>query len=185
MHTESADPADLVRPLLRVRQVREFTDEPVDRAALDALADAGRWSGSSKNNQPWRFVVITDRGTIRRLADGGMPFTRALQTATAAIAITIPEQPGRKISHAYDEGRAAERILVAASFLGLGAGIAWLSGDGRAAAGAILGLPEDRFVRTIVAIGHPTEAARRPKSDRGEARLPREETVFAERWPTS
>jgi hypothetical protein len=47
----------------------------------------------------------------------------------------------------------------------------------------MLGVPEDRQVRTIIAIGHPTAAARRPKSAPGEARLPREETVFEERWP--
>ncbi len=184
MHAERTDPAALVHPLLRARQTREFTDEPVGRAELDALADVARWSGSSKNNQPWRFIVVTDRDTIRRLADSGMPHTRSLRTATAAIAITIPEQPGWKVSHAYDEGRAAERILIGASLLGLGAGVAWVSGDGRQAAGDVLGLPEDRFVRTIVALGHPTAAAARPKSEPGAARLPREETVFDERWPT-
>jgi len=183
MTDHATDPDEIVRPLLRTRQVREFTDEPVDRAALDALADVGRWSGSSRNNQPWRFIVITEVETIRRLADTGMPMTRALQTASAAIAITIPEQPGWKLSHAYDEGRTAERILVAASLLDLGAGIVWLSGDGREAAGRILALPEDRFVRTIIALGHPTDRARRPKSEPGEARLPREETVLSERWP--
>ena len=179
----AADPTALVRPLLRARQVREFTDEPVERAALDALADVGRWSGSSRNNQPWRFIVVTRRDTIRRLADIGMPVTRALQTATAAIAITLPEQPDRRISHAYDEGRAAERILIAASLLDLGAGIVWISGDGREAANELLGLPDDRFVRTIVAVGHPTTAAREPKTEPGEARLPRSETVLDERWP--
>ena len=179
----STTPADVVHPLLRTRQVREFTDEPVDRATLDALADVARWSGSSQNNQPWRFIVITDRDTIRRLADTGMPVTRALRTATAAIAITIPEQPGWKLSHAYDEGRAAERILIAASLLDLGAGIVWISGDGRATAAEILNLPEGRFVRTVVALGHPTERARAPKTERGEARLPREEIVLEERWP--
>jgi len=34
-----------------------------------------------------------------------------------------------------------------------------------------------------VQVGHPTDAARRPKSAPGEARLPREEVVFEERWP--
>lgn len=184
MAEHPTDPVDLVRPLLRTRQVREFTDEPIERAALDALADVGRWSGSSRNNQPWRFIVVTKLNTIRRLAEAGLPVTRALRTATAAIAITIPEQPGWKISHAYDEGRAAERILVAASLLGLGAGIVWLSGDARQMAGELFGLPEDRFVRTIIALGHPTAAAQQPKSEPGEARLPREETVLVERWRT-
>jgi nitroreductase len=176
-------PADRLRPLLRTRQTREFTGAEVDPSALDALADVARWTGSSRNAQPWRFVVVTDRRVLGALADAGMPQTRALASAGAAIVIVTPSEPGRGISHAYDEGRAAERILVGASILGLGAGIAWVRSEARPTVAALLGLPEDRFARTIVAIGHPTEAGRRPKSAAGEARLPREATVFHDRWP--
>jgi nitroreductase len=176
-------PADLLRPIRRTRQFREFTAEPVDRAALDAIADVARWSGSSQNTQPWRFIIVTDEATIRRIAAMGMPSTRSLQTAIAAIAIVMPAAEGRAVGYAFDEGRAAERMLIAAGMLDLGAGIAWIRADIRADAGEILDLPADRFIRTIVSLGHPTEAARRPKSARGSARLPREETVFAERWP--
>ena len=176
------DPADVVRPLLRVRQVREFTDDPVEAEAIDALADAARWSGSSTNSQPWRFVIVRSADTLRAIAKAGLPQTRSLETATAAIAIVLPEAPGAGISHAFDEGRAAERVLVAASFLGVGAGIAWILPAVRPLVASLLQLPEGRFVRTMVALGHPTEAARRPKSARGEARLPREETVFSETW---
>jgi nitroreductase len=179
----ATDPAAAVRPLLRTRQVREFDGQPVDRAALDALADAARWSGSSRNAQPWRFVVITERRTLDAIADAGMPQTRSLATAPAAIAIVMPQEPGSGISHGYDEGRAAERILVGATMLGVGAGIAWLRSEVRSAVAQILGLPDGRFVRTVVAIGHPTEASRRPKAAPGEARLPRSATVFGERWP--
>jgi len=179
----TVDFARAVRPLLRVRQVREFTDEPVEPGALAAIADAARWSGSSQNRQPWRFIVLRDRDTIRAIADAGMPHTRALATAPAAMPIVLPEEAGRGISNAYDEGRAAERILIAASLCRLGAGIAWVSTDARAAVGRLLNLPPDRFARTVVAIGHPTEQARRPKSRPGDARLPREETVYQERWP--
>ncbi len=179
----SPDPADVVRPILRARQVREFTAEPLEPAQLDALADAARWSGSSKNSQPWRFIVIRDPETLRAIHEAGLPQTRSLATAPAAIAITMPDEEGRGISLGYDEGRAAERILVAASMLDIGAGIAWVRREARAAVAEVLGLPGDRFVRTIVALGHPSQAARRPKSARGEARLPRAETVFEDRWP--
>jgi nitroreductase len=175
--------SEAVRPLLRVRQVREFSDQPVDPSALDAMADAARWSGSSTNTQPWRFIVITDRATLRSLHESGLPQTRSLATARAAIAIVLPRESGRGISHAFDEGRAAERMLIAASLLGLGAGIAWIGSEARADISELLGLPEDRFVRTVVAIGHPSDAARQPKSAPGQARLPRHETVFNERWP--
>ena len=177
-------PGDVVRPLLRVRQVREFTDAAVDDASLDALADAGRWSGSARNGQPWRFIVITDPVRLRAMAQVGMPQTRSLATAPAAIAIAMPRgEPASDVSATYDEGRAAERILVAATLLGLGAGIAWVRSEIRQPMAEMLGLPPDRYVRTIVAVGHPTDAASRPKSAPGEARLPRSETVFRERWP--
>lgn len=173
---------DAVRPLMRVRQVREFTDDPVAPDALDAIADAARWSGSSRNTQPWRFVIIRSRDALREIATAGMPQTRSLESATAAIAIVLPEGPGTGVSLAFDEGRAAERILAAASFLGLGGGIAWIRPEARAAVAGRLALPDGRFVRTMVALGHPTSTALRPKSGRGEARLPREETVSYERW---
>ena len=179
----SPDPGDVVRPILRARQVRDFTGEPLDAAQLDALTDAARWSGSSNNTQPWRFIVIRDPEALRALQDAGLPQTRSLATAPAAIAIAMPAEEGRGISLGYDEGRAAERILVAASMLGIGAGIAWVRGEAREAAAKVLGLPDDRFVRTIVAVGRPSTEARRPKSAPGEARLPREATVFEDRWP--
>lgn len=178
-------PADRLRDLRRVRQYREFTTEPITPAELDAIVDVARWSGSSRNGQPWRFIVLADLTTIRRIADAGMPQTRSLPTATGAIAIVLPELPERAISLAYDEGRAAERILIAASLLGLGGGIAWIRSDVREAVRGILGLPPDRFVRTVVSLGHPSEAALRPKNAPGAARLPRGEVVLRDRWPAT
>ncbi len=180
---EPTDPAAAVRPMLRVRQYREFTDAPVDAAALAAIADAARWSGSGQNRQPWRFVVIRDPATIRAVQEAGMPQTRGMATAMAAIAVVMPLAPGSGVSQAYDEGRVAERMLIAASLLGMGAGINWIRPEVRPVVTELLGLPEDRFVRTIIAVGHPTEAARQPKAAPGQARLPRAETVFEERWP--
>jgi nitroreductase len=179
----STTPADRLRPLRRTRQVREFTAEPVDRVALDAIADVARWSGSSRNTQPWRFIVVTDEAVLRRLASIGMPQTRSLRTATAAIAVVLPADQGHEVGNAYDDGRAAERILIAAGLLDLGGGIAWIRSDVRAPVAETFDLPSDRFIRTIVALGHPTQAARRPKTESGSARLPREQTVFEEHWP--
>jgi nitroreductase len=185
MTIPQASPIDRVRPLLRVRQIREYTDEPVSEAELDAVADAARWSGSGRNSQPWRFIVIRDATSLRALAEVGQPQTRLLQTAPAAIAIVLPADEGHQVSYAFDEARAAERMLIAATLLELASGICWVRADVRAAVRSILAIPADRMVRTIVALGHPTEAARRPKSAPGEARLPREEVVFEERWPAS
>ncbi len=106
-----------------------------------------------------------------------------MPTATAAVAIIVPEEPERELSRAFDDGRAAERILVAANMLGLAGGISRVRRDVRGPIDKLLQLPSNRSVRTIVAIGHPTEDALAPKSAPGRARLPREEVVYEERWP--
>ena len=69
----TADPADILRPLRRTRQVREFEPMPLAAAVLDALIDVARWTGSSKNTQPWRFIVITEPSTLRAIHAAGLP----------------------------------------------------------------------------------------------------------------
>ena len=186
MSESDRSPGQRVRPLIRVRQYRQFTDQPPTGQELAAIVDAARWSGSSRNTQPWRFIVVRDRDVILRIHEAGMPQTRSLATALAAIAIVVPHgdagPDGDAESYAYDEGRAAERMLIAASFLGLGAGIAWALPRIQPMIGELLGIPEGWLVRTIVVVGHPTEEARAPKLGAGKARLPRSETVFEDRW---
>jgi nitroreductase len=179
----SPSPADRLRPVRRTRQYREFESTPLDRATVDALADVARWTGSSRNSQPWRFIVITDPATLRGIHGAGLPQTRGLATAPAAIAVALPAASDHSVADAYDEGRAVERLLVAASILDLGAGVSWIRNDVRPAIDGLLGLPADWTVRSVVQVGIPTEAARAPRSAPGTARLPRDETVFEERWP--
>ena len=168
---------EVVRPLIRTRQYRQFTPEPVSDELLGSLVEVARWSGSSRNTQPWRFIVVRQEQLLRELWQAGIPQTRSLETATAALAISLPRDEERAISHAYDDGRVAERVLVAASMLGIGAGIAWVRSDVSQRVAELLELPADRYVRTIMAIGHPTDEARQLRLPPGQARLPTDELV--------
>lgn len=174
---------ETVRPLLKIRQLRSFTGKRVTKAELFAITEVARWSGSSRNEQPCRFIVLTNKDTISEIAELGLPQTRGLPTATAAIAIVLPDEKERELSRAFDDGRAAERILIAAYALGLGAGMSRIRPDLRAAIGEVLGLPATRSVRTIVALGHPTKEALEPKSEPGAARLARDQVIVEDRWP--
>ncbi len=177
------DPLTVVHPLIKVRQAREFSGRKVTNAELYAITEVARWSGSSRNEQPCRFIAIRDRDLIRQVAELGLPQTRGLPTATAAVAIIVPEEPERELSRAFDDGRAAERMLVAAHLLGLGGGISRVRPDVRSGINKVLKLPANRSVRTIVGFGHPTEDALQPKTRTGQARLPREEVIYQDRWP--
>ena len=168
---------DAIKPLLQTRQFREFTDEPVTDEQIQALINVARWTGSAGNSQPWRFIVVRDIELLRRLAELGHPQTRGLATAMAALVITLPDEPNRAMVDAYDEGRAAERLLIAATMLGIGAGIQWVTQENRQRIAQALGVADGRFVRTIIALGHPSENARRLKTDPGKARVALDQLV--------
>ena len=43
------------------RSVRKFTEESVPEETILQILDAGRHSQSSKNTQPWTFVLVQDK----------------------------------------------------------------------------------------------------------------------------
>jgi nitroreductase len=174
--TDQRDRAAVVLSALRrTRQVRQFTDEPVAADDLRAILNVARWTGSSTNWQPWHFHVIRDAARRARIAELA-PYARHVAGAAVAIAIEMPAE--NEQWETYDEGRVAERILVAARALGLGAGIGWISSKVRAEVGELLGLVPPAYVRTIISIGHPSATAQAPKSAPGAARKPLSELVI-------
>src|SRR6478672_107922 len=50
------------------RNVREFSERPIDDADLEKILEAGRRAPSSKNWQPWDLVVVTERALLIELA---------------------------------------------------------------------------------------------------------------------
>jgi len=171
--------SDVIRVLKRVRQFRDFRPDPVPDDLLHEILDVARWTGSGNNRQPWQFVVIRSPGTRRQLSEIGAPQLRALRTAPLAVAIAIEGDAGQ-IIRAYDEGRVAERVFIAAQALGLGAGIGWVRADVRPQIQDLLGVSEPNFVRTIVSIGYPSEVALQPKSAPGTARKSLDDLVHEE-----
>jgi nitroreductase len=174
-----AEGSSLTRVMRRLRAVRHYTDEPVAEELLEEILAVARWTGSSQNLQPWRFVVMREPETLRQLAEL-VPNAPQVGRAPMAIAVVMPAD--RAVLHAYDEGRVTERILLAAAALGLGAAVGWVNQEAREAAARLLGVPEDRLLRSLVAIGHPAPEAEGPRSQPGTARLPVDELVHRERW---
>ena len=91
---ERADPRGGSGPA-PTRQYREFTDEPPTEAELHALTEVARWSGSSRNSQPWRFIVIRDQGDARGSTMPGCP-RHARSDGARRDAIVLSRGPGRR-----------------------------------------------------------------------------------------
>jgi nitroreductase len=164
---------DVTREMRRVRQARLYEPRPVPADLVDELLEVARWTGSSRNTQPWEFIVITDRDQLRQISEVRTPIN---WVGDAPLAIAIVLNGESSISEAFDEGRVTERLLIAARHLGLGGGTAWFGDESQqATAKRILDIPAEKTANSVVVIGYPTtikdhrpnpaKAGRRPLSE--------------------
>ncbi len=136
------------------RNVREYTDEPIARAFLDQILEAGRRSPSSRNWQPWDFVVVTDRQQLTELAKvwrGAGHVARS--AATIALVAPVPADERQRDWVQYDLGQATMSIMFAAADLGIGSGHSAVAEQRLAS--KVLGFPNDRFCAYLIALGYP------------------------------
>jgi nitroreductase len=139
------------RHVLALRVVRRYRPNPIPPEEMEALLEAGRWTGSSKNRQGWAFVVVDDRPGLERLAAAG-DFTGPVLASAATVALV--RLPG---GNDFDIGRAAQNIMLAAAARGIGScPIAFHRPE---QAGEALGLPDGHNCTWSVALGYPDEQA--------------------------
>jgi len=160
------------------RAVRQFKDEPLPEAAILAILNAGRRSQSSKNTQPWHFIAITSKDTLRELSECG-DWAGHLAGAALGVAI-LHADPSEKFQVFFDIGQTAAYMQLAAWELGIGSCIASIYRPDQAR--IILGFPEDLYLRFALSFGYPleTQALTRPPKTGGRRSL--EEVVHWERW---
>ena len=60
---------EVERAILERRSVRNFTDKPVSDHLIRRVIEAGRFAPTSGNCQPWKFIVLTDKGMIDEIDD--------------------------------------------------------------------------------------------------------------------
>src|SRR5438445_942777 len=88
-----------LRPIRRGSQIRQYTDEPVPDEVVDGLLELARWTGSSRNGQPWHFIVVRDRETLKKLSSMRPNINWA---ATAPVGIVIAMDGATGTQGAYD-----------------------------------------------------------------------------------
>lgn len=172
-----------VAEMRKVRQARLYRPDPVPEEVLAELLEVARWTGSSRNTQPWRFIVVTDKERLRRISELRPPIN---WVADVPLAIAIVLDGKDPLSEAYDEGRLTERLLIGARLLGLGGGIAWFGDEAQQAEGKrILGIPAGRTARSVVAIGYPTTTKDHRPNPATPGRKPLAELVSYDRLDAS
>jgi nitroreductase len=165
----------------RRRNVRAFADRPIPSDVLRRIVDAARHAPSSMNEQRWAFVAVTDRGTLRRLADLG-GYADHVGQAAAAVCLVVPDaaQPEERESVAFDLGQAVQNLMLAAWDEGVGSCHATL--DRPDGVRHVLGLPEQVRCDLAISLGYPADptSMKAPPRPGGRKRLA--EVLHEERW---
>jgi len=153
---------DIMEAIRNRYSCRTYRADPVSSDLLMQLVDAARLAPSSRGEQPWEFVVITDVSTLKKIASLAStgPF---IAKAAACIAVFCKADA----KYALEDGSAAtQNILIAATGLGLGS--CWVAGDKKDYAPKVADLlraPSSQKLISLVAIGFP-EGDPPDKSDR-------------------
>jgi nitroreductase len=165
------------------RAVRHFTEQSLPEEVLTRTLEAGRWAGSSKNTQPWQFIVVRARDRLDQLAECGRYASHLRGAALAVVIVTEPGSPRAVL----DTGRAAQNMMLAAWADGVGSCIAGLHDE--ACARALLGVPEDYDIQLAISFGYPDPDAAptiegRPREEilASVGRRPLEEIAHWETW---
>ncbi len=154
-----------------VLAVRQFKDTPIPDPIVRQIVEAGRLTASGGNSQPWHFIVIRDKETIRRL--GQLARTgRYIPQAPLAIVVTIDRSP-LAIS---DGSRAIQDMILAAWSQGIGSN--WVGYNNLPEVNPLLGIPEEVSVLAILPFGYPAEAVGKGQ----KKRKPLGEVASHERW---
>ncbi len=155
---------EVLKTIRERRMVFKFKDEPVEDEKLNAVLQAGYWSESFGDCEPWQFVVIEDqklKKELYELTKRVTIYTAGIKNAPITVAIAIT---GCGTSHYIEEGAvAAHNMALAAHSLDLGA--YWLDvydlenkkGSVESEAKKMLGLPEDIRLTYLLPLGIPDQ----------------------------
>lgn len=163
---------DTYEAIIAKRDRRTFTEQPIPEDAVRRILQAARMTGSSKNAEPNRFVLVRDRERLKAMG-GVHPVGKWMSRAAAAVVIVQTQK------HEFDAGRCAQSMMLAAWNEGIGSCPAHLP---EAELARILGIPEGLFINRVIGFGYvdPERAGAPPAVAR--KRLPLEELVHEETW---
>jgi nitroreductase len=151
---------DTIRTVLAVRA---FQAKPIPRDTVRRIGEAARLTGSSMNGQPWHFIVVENRDTLRQL--GGMLRTGPY-VAQAPLAVVVASD---KTQYAIsDASRAIQSMILAAWAEGVGSNWVGFIG-GLDSIKPLLNIPKEIDVLAVVPFGYPVKILGQGKKQRKPA----------------
>jgi nitroreductase len=147
------------------KSVRDFLNRPVEREKIIMCLEAARLAPSASNSQPWKFIVVDDNETRRRLCDsafGGI-YTMNSFCKTAPVIIVVISEKSKFLTriggifrgtqyYQIDIGIACEHLVLEAENLGLGT--CWIGWFNENAVKSLLNVPSEKKIDILIALGY-------------------------------
>ena len=163
---------DAVRTVLAVRA---YQDKPVPQELIRRIVDAAHLTASSRNGQPWHFIVIQDKEKLRRIT----PLAKTgpyIEQAPVAVAVAYDKESPYGVS---DTSRAIQSMVLTAWSEGVGSN--WVGFDGTLGdLNSELGLPDNLRLVGVLPFGYPEKRLAKGKKNR----RPFGEVVHSEQYGT-
>jgi nitroreductase len=170
--------------LARRWSARAFSTKTVEKSKLLSILEAARWAPSSRNEQPWRYVVFTDdnREKLDKARSVLLEINNYAQRAPILIcAITKRTYSDNGIYnrlHFHDLGAANENMFLESFNQGLI--MHEMGGFNRDKARELFNIPDDYEVGIMIAIGYQDSHEILPERYREKANSPRERKPLSE-----
>ena len=152
---------ELMEVISRRESVRSYEDRPVPEDKLLKVLEAARLAPSASNRQRCKFIVVRDAERRRQLsrATGGQVHVAQAPVVIAAVS-TMPEYMMRCEVPAYpvDLAIAVDHMTLAATDEGLGT--CWIGAFSQEEARAVLGVPDNCKIVTLLPLGFPRQDRR-------------------------
>jgi nitroreductase len=147
---------EAVRTLLAVCN---YQDKSVPPEVVRRIIEAGRLTGSSMNRQPWHFIVVESRDTLRQL--GALAKTGPY-IAQAPLAIVVAIE--RTMFSVSDASRAIQSMILTAWSERVGSN--WVGFRGLDEVKSLLSIPDELEVLAIIPFGYPAQPIGKGKKKR-------------------
>ncbi len=169
---------DVMEAIKKRCSVRSYQNRPVEREKLDKILEAARLAPSASNRQEWRFIVVQDKETRKRLAQAARNQTFVGEAPVIIVCCAKTDNHVMtcgQMCYPIDVAIAIEHMALKATEEGLGT--CWIGAFHEEKVKEILVIPQDIRIVELFILGYPAKPSSGSKD-----RLSIEEIVMHDKW---
>lgn len=132
------------------RSIRKYLDRPIDKEILKKIVDTGRLAPSAKNIQPWEFILVVEKKTLKKISDF-VTWGPFIKDSAACVIICGNKNAKRFVE---DCCLAAENIMLSAKSFGIGSCYVAALGKNLDGVRELLNIPENYEIVCFIPLGY-------------------------------